>query len=161
MPRKLERCVEKVKRKSHGKYNPWAVCNASIRQPRHRRKGVVIIKRERGILVVKGNQGSYMLPGGGADRGETRRQAAIRELKEETGLSVRQIKEIGKYKGRKFKSFSGRDIINIGKVFKAKATGIPKPMGEIKKVAYWKPGSRIRISPGTRKIIDKYGRRRK
>jgi len=30
MPKKLESCVKKVKKKSGKKYNPWAVCKASI-----------------------------------------------------------------------------------------------------------------------------------
>ena len=38
MPNKLLRCVAKVKAKSHGKYNPWAVCIKSTGLKPHRKK---------------------------------------------------------------------------------------------------------------------------
>lgn len=38
MPKKLERCVKSVKRKSKGKYNPYAVCTASIYRKCKKRK---------------------------------------------------------------------------------------------------------------------------
>ena len=45
-----------------------------------RRKGVAIVHTNKGILVVSGRRKIFMLPGGGADRGESRRKATIREL---------------------------------------------------------------------------------
>lgn len=38
MPSKLLRCVAKVKAKSKGKVNPWAVCVASTGLKPHKRK---------------------------------------------------------------------------------------------------------------------------
>lgn len=38
MPNKLKRCVMKVKAKSKGKYNPWAVCVASTGLKPHKKR---------------------------------------------------------------------------------------------------------------------------
>jgi len=46
----------------------------------------VIFETTQGILVVAGNRGTFMLPGGGANKGESRFVAALRELTEETSL---------------------------------------------------------------------------
>lgn len=123
---------------------------------RNRRKGVVVVRNRRGVLVVAGKRGSYILPGGGAERGERRKSAAIRELREETGLRVKKIKKLGEYTGRMFKSHSGRRIRNKGKLYEVEAKGKPKPMNEIKRIGYWKPGSRLRISKGTEKLLRKF-----
>ena len=51
-----------------------------------RRQGLAIVDTKEGILVVSGRKKNFILPGGGASKGESREGAAIRELKEETGL---------------------------------------------------------------------------
>ena len=58
---------------------------------RYRRRGTAIIETERGIILTAGHRGSFILPGGGAERGESRFVAAIRELKEETGIETIKI----------------------------------------------------------------------
>lgn len=53
--------------------------------------GVVVLKGEHVLLVRRGkppNIGSWTLPGGAQELGETAEQAARRELAEETGVSV-------------------------------------------------------------------------
>ena len=53
--------------------------------------GVVVFKGDDVLLIRRGkppNKGSLSLPGGGQDLGETARQAAAREVLEETGLEV-------------------------------------------------------------------------
>jgi ADP-ribose pyrophosphatase YjhB (NUDIX family) len=52
----------------------------------NRRRGTVIVEFPDGILVVSQESESFMLAGGGANKGESRRKAAMRELQEETRL---------------------------------------------------------------------------
>ncbi len=57
--------------------------------------GIVVIKGDKVLLVESGSNsshlnGSHGLPAGKVDPGETHIQAAIRELKEETGLDTEE-----------------------------------------------------------------------
>lgn len=57
---------------------------------RHTSRAYVIIESRNQVLMAKGWFGRqlWQLPGGGASRKETNLQAAVRELKEETGLVI-------------------------------------------------------------------------
>ena len=53
--------------------------------------GVIVFRQDEVLLIRRGkppDKGSLSLPGGGQDLGETLRQAAAREVMEETGLTV-------------------------------------------------------------------------
>jgi 8-oxo-dGTP diphosphatase len=52
------------------------------------------------VLVKRGKEpyrGLWALPGGGIEPGETNEEAALREAKEETGLTVELIEPLGAY----------------------------------------------------------------
>lgn len=56
--------------------------------------GAIIKKDEKVLLIKRGNEpfNSYWcLPGGHIDYGETAKQAVIREVKEETGLTIKPV----------------------------------------------------------------------
>lgn len=63
----------------------------------------VVIAREKEpkvLLIQRGNEpfkGCWAFPGGFMNMDETTEQCAIRELEEETGLKVTEIKQIGAY----------------------------------------------------------------
>jgi 8-oxo-dGTP diphosphatase len=125
---------------------------------RYRRRGTAIIETERGIILTAGHRGSFILPGGGAERGESRFVAAIRELKEETGLATYFAEIIFRHKGKIQPTHSGRHKFqDQHTVCLVKASGIPRPGGgDAKRIAYYYPGCGVRISTTTKEIIEKY-----
>jgi len=110
----------------------------------------------KGILVVADKSKKFILPGGGANKGESRMQSAIRELKEETSLETKTCKYLFNYKGKEWKSHSGKIVRNFGKVFFITTKGTAKPRHEIKYINYYSPVKKINISTGTKKIIEMY-----
>src|SRR3989344_6189514 len=120
------------------------------------RKGVAIIEKEKGILVVAGRRKVFALPGGGANGKETRKKAAIRELREETGLKTKNARYMFSYKGRKWKDHKGRYVRNSAKVFLIKIYGHLRPRKEVKYVAWYNSNSDVKVSRSTKGLIEKY-----
>ena len=70
--------------------------------PNHPIPGVgAIVVGENGILLARRDKdpgkGSFAIPGGVVEVGETQEEAILREIKEETGISVKLIEMIGTY----------------------------------------------------------------
>jgi 8-oxo-dGTP diphosphatase len=122
---------------------------------RMRRRGTAIVDTPNGILVVSKNGRNFLLPGGGARRNESRQEAAIRELREETGLEVVNIIYLFKFTGIIHKGTRGGTFRNSHKVFVVTTKGDPEPRQEIRLVAYY-DGSSPRISYSARRIIVRY-----
>ena len=135
---------------------------------KYRRRGTAIVETSQGILVVAGNHGPFMLPGGGANRGESRFVAALRELTEETSLRPYEAKVIFKHIGPEQRTFSGKNKFqDHHTVCAVKATGTIKLNDDAKRFAYvnldtgkcldpFNPGKDVRISHTTKQIIEKY-----
>jgi 8-oxo-dGTP diphosphatase len=120
-----------------------------------RRRGTAIVESASGILVVSKDGRVFTLPGGGARPDESDRDAAIRELKEETGLEATDAVYLFEFLGQTNAGPRGGIFRNAHKVFLAKAKGVPKPSREIKKVAYY-TGSQPTLVFSARRIIDRY-----
>nr|WP_300001899.1 NUDIX hydrolase [Tissierella sp.] len=71
--------------------------------------GVVIFGNT--ILLLKKYNGDWVLPKGRVERGETLEQAALREVKEESGVKGNIIKYIGKI-NYKYKSIQYDEIVS-------------------------------------------------
>lgn len=121
-----------------------------------RRRGTAIVETKKGILVAAGRKKVFLLPGGGANKNESRRKAAVRELREETGLHALSSHYLFSFKGVIHKSHKGGHFQDYHKVFLIKAYGKLRPRKEVKYVAWYKPGSRLRLSRVTKEIIIKY-----
>ncbi|EFD93210.1 MAG: NUDIX hydrolase [Candidatus Parvarchaeum acidophilus ARMAN-5] len=118
-----------------------------------RRRGTAIVETPKGILVASDRRKLFLLPGGGANKGENREKAAIRELKEETGLRTLGSKYLFEYN----EPDDGRRIRNLHKVFLIKASGEPKPNHhDVHYLTYWTLGSDVNLSRTTKFIINKY-----
>lgn len=68
-------------------------------QVRTRGVKVVVLQGDAVLLIRHSYQSPdlYMLPGGGVDRGETDVQAGIREVREETGCRLNDVREHGAF----------------------------------------------------------------
>jgi 8-oxo-dGTP diphosphatase len=123
---------------------------------RRRRRGTAIVETPIGILVVAGRNGLYILPGGGATKGESRTEAAVRELNEETGLIATEVRFLFRHVGNVHKSYSGVYFGDHHTVCLINANGIARPRHEIRYVDYYFPDSKIKISKTTKEIIDRF-----
>jgi 8-oxo-dGTP diphosphatase len=108
------------------------------------RRGSAIVETEKGVLLVSSSGGYFRLPGGKPKKGEASIEAAIRELREETGLRAYDVKYLFRF--------------HRSKVFKIRAKGEPIPSNEINYFAFFKPGKKmeVKVSYNTIKILEFY-----
>lgn len=123
---------------------------------RRRRRGTAIVETEKGIIVVAERRGVFLLPGGEARKHETRTQAAMRELREETGLQPYSAQFLFHHRGCVHDSYGHGYFRDHHTVCLVKARGTARPHREIEYVEYYRPSSGIHVSGVTKEIIDRY-----
>lgn len=102
-----------------------------------------IIETGRGIVLIKRSNPPFgwALPGGFLDKGESLERAARREAKEETGLAVKNLKQMHTY------SDPLRDprFHTITTVFVCQASGSPRAASDAADVRVVTPGEALRL----------------
>jgi 8-oxo-dGTP diphosphatase len=111
-----------------------------------RRRATAIVECPDGILVVLMRYMAGSLPGGGVKPGETDEAAMIRELREETGLIALETVFLFRHES------TARDHA----VYWVRAEGEPAACGEIDQIAYYHEGAALKLSPESRKIVDRF-----
>lgn len=111
-----------------------------------RSRASVIVETRDGILLARMRRGRFMLPGGGVDPGEQPISAAIRELKEETGLDSRSAVFLFEHESPHYRHH----------VFHVEAQGIAEPRSEIVEVGVFCPEVRREVSDSTARIIERF-----
>lgn len=120
-----------------------------------RGRGTAIVEDGKGILVTSGRGKLFILPGGKVHRNETRTVAAMRKLKEETGLEPYFAQLLFRHVGGVHKSYHGSHLrFPYGR--SNQSLGEAEAWKEVKHIAYYTPGCDLRISRTTKEIIERY-----
>lgn len=100
-----------------------------------RRRAYALITRNGSVLLVKNRRGSWTLPGGKAHNWEDLREAAVREVKEETGMSIKVRQRVSGDHIRHHRAPCSKCVVFAASVKK----GDPTPKREIVEIAWVKP----------------------
>jgi ADP-ribose pyrophosphatase YjhB (NUDIX family) len=112
---------------------------------------VAVIDDGRVLLTQREDFEVWCLPGGGVDPGESLAQAAIREVREETGLEVELHRFVGMYSRP---LWMGRGY-HIAVFAATRAGGVVQPQpGEVIAVQYFDPGDLPLLLWGQRQRIE-------
>lgn len=126
-----------------------------MRLIRKRRRGTALVDTPSGILVVSEDEKTYNLPGGAATNGESWKEAALRELEEETSLRAERCTYLFDFRGRIQPDIKGGFFIDAHKVYLVEASGVAQPRSEIKNLAYINYPNPS-LSYATKRIVEKY-----
>lgn len=99
---------------------------------------VIVDAAGRLLLVRKRGTFAFMQPGGKIEPGEAPRQAVIRELQEELGLSIdpAALRYLG---GFSAKAANEPDATVEAELFETTASGTPRPAAEIEEMIWFDP----------------------
>lgn len=86
--------------------------------------GGIVLNDKREVLLQERADGGWCVPGGYLEFGETYREAAIRELKEDAGLDVVIEFDLGLFDNHYYMRYPNGDVVmNIAKCFLVRPVG--------------------------------------
>lgn len=114
-------------------------------------RATIIIQNPEGQILFARNKGTkfFMLPGGGIERKDANpKQAAIRELLEETGIRVTKAKYLFQHRGKTRTHY----------VYSAETNLRGSPRMEISQLKWWDPLEEepLNINPSSREILNRF-----
>ena len=121
--------------------------------------GAIIIDDGRVLLVKRGHPplaGEWSIPGGALEAGETVREGAVREVREETCLTVEPAELLGVY-DRVLRDGGGRVLYHYVLVdfLCRRVAGEPRPAGDAGEARWFTPeeASRLSLAKDTAEVI--------
>jgi 8-oxo-dGTP diphosphatase len=121
--------------------------------------GAIIIEGDRVVLIKRGHPplaGEWSIPGGVLEVGETLRQAAVREAKEETGLTVEPGDLLGVF-DRVLRDDAGRIQYHYVLIdfLCRRIAGEPQPAGDAAEARWFKRDevAQLRLAKDTAEVI--------
>jgi len=123
----------------------------------NRLRGTAVVETPRGILVVSQTGRRFFLPGGKARPRESGEAAAVRELREETGLKAVGSTYLFDHRGEIHSGPGGALYRDSHKVFLMTTRGVAEPLDEIRFVDFYGVYG-LTISQTTKAIINRYRR---
>ncbi|WP_338099873.1 NUDIX domain-containing protein [Methanolapillus africanus] len=123
-----------------------------------RRRGTAVVETSEGVLLVRERNGLYNLPGGGVEGMENVPTAALRELREETGIKGKNPEFLFDYSDpTRKRAWEGGLYNNEFMVYRINEfEGVPRASNEVSGIDYYKPGSDLPLSDATKVILDRY-----
>ena len=73
----------------------------------------IIINKDDDKIGIVATEGRYFYLGGGIEKGETKLETLKRELLEESGYTIKNIKEFSKFEEKGFFDYGGSTIVQI------------------------------------------------
>jgi 8-oxo-dGTP diphosphatase len=129
------------------------------KKPSFRREfsaGGVVIKDKKEVLLIKNPSNIWTFPKGHIEKGETKEQAAIREVKEETNIDAEIVDYLGEISY--FFTWSGVRIYKTVYFFLMRyVSGIPVPSWEVKDARFFsiEKASKLLKYKGDKQIFQK------